>query len=202
MGEMNGAKVNFMEFKSGKIVKEFNIRNKSGQTMHAVFRFPKISFAGKMVKWINKMRNEALWLGNWKKETLKSEKKFIRNTLKEMKQRKGFHVVVQLNGIVVGGATIHPKPYDAQKHVGVFGIGLLKEYTGKGIGFELGKTTLQIAKKHTRFAVIESSYNSNNKASQMLHKKLGFTIAGNIPRGIKGKNGKFGNEVILYKKIK
>ncbi len=191
-----------MKFKSGKIIEKFSMKNNDGKNVNIVLMFPRVSMAKEMVKWINEMRSEALWIGNWKKETIKTEKKFIQNKIKEMRKRKGFHIAVKANGKIVGGASMDTTRHQARQHIGEFGIGLLESFTGIGLGYLLTKKALDIAKKYTTLTIIESSYNSNNKASEKLHKKIGFKIAGRIPRGIKGKDGKYGDYIILYKKIK
>ena len=70
-------------------------------------------------------------------------------------------------------------------HVGTFGISVEKELRGKGVGYELGKTIIEEAKKKIAGLkmIILDVYSLNTNA-QNLYKKLGFKEAGRLPKQI------------------
>ncbi|MDP2974021.1 MAG: GNAT family protein, partial [Candidatus Diapherotrites archaeon] len=97
---------------------------------------------------------------------------------------------------------ISPTAFDASMHVGHFGIMLKERFTGLGIGTRLGRKMLELAKKNTRFKVIESGFTAKNARSKRLHKKLGFKQYGVFPKAEKLKDGTYCSRVCVYKVIK
>ncbi len=186
-----------MRFRQGQVIKEVLVNGKT-----IVFRYPKNSDAKALLFFINQLRSEAKWIGNWRKETLKSEKAFLKKTLVGMQKGNSVLVLVESGERVVGTAGTSPPPHEACSHVGGFGIGLLKKYTGLGLGFELGRIVLEKAKRIAGASIVTSQYNADNMASAALHKKLGFKILGKLPKGIRDKKGKYCTEVLLYKKTR
>jgi RimJ/RimL family protein N-acetyltransferase len=188
-----------MAMKPGTVLKTVTVKNKNGKNVRVTFRYPRVSDAKELSAWLNKLRSEAIWLGNWQKMTPQKERAFLKKILKE---KTGIFVLAIIDRKIVGGSDIQQETYDANKHVGSFGIGLLKQYTGYGIGVQFAKTVLAAAKKETSMSIIKSAYNADNKASAALHRKIGFMLIGNVPKGIKDKKGKYCTEVLLYKKIR
>lgn len=71
------------------------------------------------------------------------------------------------------------RPWDGYRHTVEHSVYVHKNARGKGIGDALMRTLIQLAcesKKHVMVAGIESE----NRASIVLHKKLGFTEAGTM----------------------
>ena len=175
---------------------------REGRRERVFFLLPSLALAREMLAWVTALRREAQWLGQWKKETPASVKKFIHKHVQAMREKKGLQVVAATETEIIGNATISPALPEAKQHVGVFGIGLLKEFGGMGIGYRLGKTVLELARKKTTLKLIESACNARNAASMALHKKLGFGVAGKIPQGLREKSGAYGDEVLFYQKIR
>jgi RimJ/RimL family protein N-acetyltransferase len=79
---------------------------------------------------------------------------------------------------------------------------MLKEkFTGLKIGTRLAKIVLELAKKQTKFKIIESGFFAKNKRSHALHKKFGFRLLGVAPKECKLKNGEYCDHVYVYKII-
>ncbi len=188
--------------KPGKIVGRFSVFGKRGKRIKVVFRCPKMSDAKEALRFVNRTRDEADFLGVRRHETLETEKKFLADCLKQKRKRKSVFLFAEADGKIIGCASILPKSVDSMQHVGEFGIMLLEEFTGFGIGSRLAKRVLSIAKKETKFRIIKSGYFSKNKASGALHKKLGFKKYGELPNGAKLKKGGYDNLVHVFKEIR
>lgn len=191
-----------MHFKEGKIVDCFSIKGKDGMPHDIVFRYPSMHDAKAAVRMVNSIRREADYLGMRRIETLKSEKKWLKGKIEEMRKREGLMLFVEAGGKLVGDASIQPSRLDASAHVGTFGIMLEEEFMGIGIGTRLTKKILALAKKHTMFKIIESGYFVKNRRSNSLHQKFGFRLIGIAPKECRLKNGKYCDHAYVYKIIK
>ncbi len=188
--------------REGAIVEEFNVKGRKGETLHVVFRYPSRKDTKAAMQMVNAARDEAEFLGKWHHETNKTEKKFIETQIENIKKGKGVFLFVEVNGKLAGDATIAPLELDAEKHIGKFGIMLRGRFTGLGIGTRLAKKVLELAKKTTRFKMIESAYAAKNTRSKKLHAKLGFKKFGRLPKAEKLKDGLYCDRICLYKVIK
>lgn len=191
-----------MPFKQGKIVDSFSVKGKDGKEIKAIFRYPRKGDARACLKLVNFIRREADYLGSRKMETLKSERKWLEDRLKEMRQGRAVILLVEVDGELVGDSSIIPVPFDTSSHVGTFGIMLKEEFTGLGIGKRLARKTLQLAKSETGYRIIESGYFAPNKRSRGLHKSLGFRQYGVFPKESRLRDGGYCDHVYVYKQIK
>lgn len=85
------------------------------------------------------------------------------------------------NGKVVGWCDIFPSENPRFSHRGSLGMGLLKDYRGKGLGKKLLEKTIAHAKKFGLEKVELSVYTSNIHAIK-LYKNLGFQEEGLIKK--------------------
>jgi len=187
--------------KPGQIVDEFTVK-KGGEKLRVVFRVPKAGDARAMVKMVNSVRDEAQYLGMWHHETVKSERKYLSARLQDLRKDRGVFLLVEVHGQLVGNSVIRPLERDSSKHIGTFGIMLKEEFTGIGIGTRLARKTLSLAKKETRFKLIQSNFVSKNKRSYRLHKKLGFKRYGKFPNSNRSKDGTYYDKIYVFKEIK
>lgn len=79
---------------------------------------------------------------------------------------------------VVGWCDIIPKNIEGMKHIGILGMGLLKEYRGKGIGQQLLEKAIEHAALHNGVEKVELEVYASNEAAINLYKKMGFEIEG------------------------
>jgi len=191
-----------MPFKEGKIVDSFPVKGKDGEKIQLLFRYPKKSDAKLALKMVNSIRKEAKCLGQRRMETLKTERQWLKKSLENMRKGTALVIFVEVNKRLVGNTSIQPVHFDVSKHVGNFGIMLMEEFTGIGVGTRLAKKVLELAKKETSYKIIESGYFSKNKRSAVLHKKLGFKQWGKFPNDVVLRNGKYDDSICLYKQIK
>ena len=187
--------------KSGKIVGQFTVVGKDGERVSVAFRFPKMADAKPLLRFINRVRDQADFLGERKHETLASEKKFLKERLKRIRQHREILLFAESGGKIVGTTDISPSRLEVMAHVGNFGIALFDEFTGLGIGTRLAKCALRLAKTQTSFKIINSNFFSKNLHSKKLHKKLGFKKYGALPAGAKLRGRGYGTLIYVYKKI-
>jgi RimJ/RimL family protein N-acetyltransferase len=86
-------------------------------------------------------------------------------------------VAVSADGEVVGWCDVTPMSRPTQAHRGVFGIGLLPRFQGKGIGTKLIRSALAAARAFGLHRV-ELTVREHNTGAIGLYKKEGFEIEG------------------------
>lgn len=87
------------------------------------------------------------------------------------------HFVAILENTVIGWCDIHPLAREGFTHCGILGMGVLKDYRGKGIGKVLLNTAIAKAEEKG-LERIELDVYSANKTAVYLYKKLGFEAEG------------------------
>lgn len=99
-------------------------------------------------------------------------------------------IVAEVDGKIVGMAGIEAvgKKYKV-KHRCEFGISILKEYWGLGLGKKLGEACIQCAKQ-AEYAQLELNVVAQNERAVALYKSLGYVEFGRNPKGFNSrKNG-------------
>jgi ribosomal protein S18 acetylase RimI-like enzyme len=86
-------------------------------------------------------------------------------------------VAVSPDGEVVGWCDVTPLSRPTQAHRGVFGVGLLPQFRGRGIGTRLTKKALGAAQAFGLHRV-ELTVREHNTGAIGLYKKEGFEIEG------------------------
>jgi ribosomal protein S18 acetylase RimI-like enzyme len=80
-------------------------------------------------------------------------------------------------GDVVGWCDVKPLDRPIQAHRGVFGVGLLPQFRGQGLGTKLTRSALAAARAYGLHRV-ELTVREHNTGAIGLYKKAGFTIEG------------------------
>jgi len=187
-----------VKFKEGRVIEKSYV-NKDGRKIGIIFRYPKMSDAKQMLNLINSMVSENAMILINKEKKLKEEKEWLKELVNKNKKSVNIAIVTEIGGKVAGVAEL--RRYSGRKvHVANLGISIEKKYRGLGLATKSFRI-LEIIAKKKGVKIIDSSYYSGNKPSERLHKKLGFRIAGKIPKAARiGKS--YSDEIILYKKVK
>lgn len=176
----------------GKIVKTF--KSKKGNKV--VFRYPKPEDLEDCLTFANKIIAEDTFVDlSGRKKTLKDEKKYLNELLKQVKKGEKIHLVVIVNGKYAGNGEVRIGKL-RRSHAGDIGIALAKEYRNEGIGTRLLKALIDEAKAY-KLRLIRLNCFENNTHACHVYEKLGFVKAGIIPNAIKWKDGYVG-EVKFY----
>lgn len=100
-------------------------------------------------------------------------------------------IVAIVNNKVVGFAGIDPVAnLDKLKHRATFGIAILKDFWGQGIGNALTEACIECA-KDAGFSQIELDVVADNLGAIHLYKKFGFVEFGRNPKGFKLRSGEY-----------
>ena len=183
------------KMKTGKVVKVIKLKNGK----EAKLRYPKFEDWKDLLEYINSLVEENALIIINKKISKKKELEWITKQLKKIETNQMVALVAEVDGKVVGVCDIKKLEYK-KSHVGSLGIGVRKEYRGLGIGYNLMKTAIKLAKKELKLKIITLNVFENNKIALKLYKQLGFKVCGRCPKFLKHK-GKFWDELIMYKEI-
>ncbi len=127
---------------------------------------------------------EGKYLGNSTGFPLEGTIKFVEKIIKNDETQ--FFAID--NDQVIGWYDIIPVPKEFHSHVGILGIGIIKDYRGQKIGQELLKKALKDA-KNKGIEKVELEVFKSNLPAQNLYKKIGFEI-----EGVKKKSKKYQNQ--------
>lgn len=164
-------------YERGAQMKEININNE-----RAIIRRATKSDAESLIKYLNIIGGESDFLTFTAGEigiTIEQEKEFIENTLKK---DNALFIVAEINGKIVGNLNFSGGPRPRISHVGEFGVSVLKEYWGNGIGEELIKYLIEWSKKSGIIKKINLRVRTDNTPGISLYKKLGFLEEGILKR--------------------
>jgi len=110
------------------------------------------------------------------------------------------YLVARVDGEMVGGASIEPKR-GRESHVVVYGIFIKEGFRNLGIGTQLTKALIEIARQRG-FKVMELSVFGSNQRAFQVYKKCGFQEAGKIKEGIRLPDGTYTDKIIMTLPLK
>jgi RimJ/RimL family protein N-acetyltransferase len=185
-------------FTPGKVVEQFE----AGDNL-ITLRFPKMADARSAMANINALIAENARIFLRRKVNLTEERKWLRGVIRDIKQDMKIMFVIDVRGRFIGSTVLvrrlrRPSAFD---HIAEFAIGLARRHRQCGIGEHAARTLFNLGKALWRLKLIRSSYAADNTASAALHKKLGFKIAGRIPKGAKYGN-RYIDEIVAVKELK
>lgn len=176
----------------------------SGKTKDGVdfvLRYPKPEDLEKLLEFINELSAEETFI-RYQGEviTLEQEKEYLDKLLKDINAGKAVELLLFIGDKLAGNAGVVLKTLN-QSHVGLFGISLLKEFRGMGLGKLFMEKVIEEAKnKLPGLKTIELSCFINNEAAINLYKRFGFNEFGRLPEGLRRK-GQYFEQVFMFKKV-
>ena len=157
-----------------------NIKTKSGEGL--IIREVIATDASTLIEYVNKVVGESnfltLGVGDFNK-TVEEEEKIIED---HSSAKNRIFLVAEINGNVVGLLNVNASNKPRIEHIGDFGVTVLKDHWGKGIGSSLIEAMLDWAKSTEIIRKINLNVQANNEAAIALYKKYGFEIEGIIRR--------------------
>lgn len=179
-----------------KILTKFT--SKSGKEILVIE--PDLKFLNQITEFINRLAKEDTFLSFLpnKEITKKEEKKWLVNTLNQIKNNRTISVWAIYDNKIVGtcdcikGGTRDP-------HVGTVGLMVDQDFRSDGIGRFLFDYIIQETKKRGVKILVLSLFSDNEIASSM-YKKFGFKEYGNLPKGLYRK-GKFSDHIWMFKTL-
>ncbi|MBL7206508.1 MAG: GNAT family N-acetyltransferase [Candidatus Aenigmarchaeota archaeon] len=185
-------------FKSGAVVRKFEVNGEK-----VILRYPKMSDAKNLMRHINSLIDERARIILTKKVTLEEEKKYLKGIIDKSKKGLSIDLIAEVNGEFAGKFDVFRErnPPSAIDHIAKFGLGLKRKYRNMGIGTEILKVLIEIAKKEFKAEIIELGIIADNDRAVHVYKdKMGFREVGRIPNGYK-RDGKYLDRVIMIKNI-
>jgi len=124
------------------------------------------------------------------------EEKFLDRILLGMKKNEVVSVAAFVGGKIVGHCDVSRRKPRDERHTGLFGIVILAECRGIGIGQMMAKTALEEALRKGVW-LVELQVFAINRVAIHVYEKLGFKRVGVVP-GKMLRNGRFLDEIRMY----
>ena len=158
-------------------MKEIKINNEK-----IIIRKALKSDANELVNYLDLISKESDYLTFGEGElgrTIDQEEEFIEIA---NKKNNNLFIVAEIDGKIIGNLNFIGGQRKRIAHTGEFGVSVLKEYWGKGIGKELIKYLMQWSKNSGLIRKINLRVRTDNAMAIKLYKKLGFFEEGIIKR--------------------
>lgn len=155
-----------------------------------------------MHRYINELSKEQTFISFQGEEiTLDEEEKYLEDELKHIRDHKAVLLLVIAQNKIVGASGIKLMGR-IEKHIGIFGISLAKDFRNQGIGKQFMKSVLEEAEKNIpELRIVVLSVFANNPIARSLYESLGFIEYGSLPKGVLHK-GEYITHNFMYKEIK
>ena len=128
--------------------------------------------------------------------TAEKEAEFLRQKAESPNE---IEIIAVIDGRVVGAAGVESEGNKFKiRHRADFGISILKDYWGLGIGKALTEACIQCA-KDAGYEQLELTAVADNAAAINLYKKVGFVEFGRNPKGFKSRTS--GYQEIVYMRL-
>ena len=111
------------------------------------------------------------------------------------------YVAINQQGIILGTYFLKPNQAALGSHVCNCGYIVASEGRGQGIGSEMCRHSLELAKELGYKAMQFNFVISTNQGAVRLWEKFGFKIVGTLPKAFHRKREEFVDALIMYKKL-
>lgn len=138
--------------------------------------------AGSMIEYLYEIGSESDNLTFGKGEmniTLAQEEEFLENI---SKISNSLHIIAELEGTIIGSLNFTGGGRPRIAHTGEFGVSVLKEFWGQGVGTNLVEYLIKWSKDTGIIRKINLRVRTDNLPAIQVYKKLGFCEEGLITR--------------------
>ena len=171
--------------------KEFPLKGNCVCTL----RSAAVSDAAAMVKFLRISNEETYFMLRYPEEITLTEAEETTILKNWEEQSNKLLLLALIDGEIVGSCGITPVAEHLKtKHRGRFGISVIQDYWGLGIGSLLLQEILSFAKKN-EIEQVELGVYSDNLRAQKLYERFGFTAWGRLPHAYKLKDGSYRDEI-------
>ena len=178
--------------KTGKTIRSFIAKD----SREVVLRTPKWEDLDDFLALINSLVDEKAEIARTEKVSREDEIDWLSKVLSRLEKDETFYLVAEVGGKVVAVSEIS-KRSGYEKHVGVIGIAIRKEFRDLGIGTEMIKTLVKQAQE-IGLKVLTLTAFATNKRAIRVYEKVGFVQTGRVPKK-HFKEGKYIDEIIMTK---
>ena len=187
-------KVIMKVFKPGRIIKEFELKGRK-----VVFRYPKPEDWKALWRNYKSTIKDTNFMGRETPPSQKESREWISKTIEELKKRVALMLVAEVDGIVAGTCDVRKLDREVRKHQAEFGINIIKDYREIGLGTEMIKAIMGIA-RDMGIEILKLNVVSDNSRARHVYEKCGFKVYGKIPKGFKRKTG-YQDEILMMREI-
>lgn len=154
-----------------------------------------------MLSFINEISKEETYIRlQGEQLTMDEEVRYVDDFIRRIGEGSAVKLLAFNGKTLIGVSDVYLKD-KIEKHIGVFGITIKKEWRGKGVGQELMKKTLaEATQKIKGLKIIELGVFANNPIAKKMYEKMGFVEYGRLPKGIKHR-GEFVDHLYMYKQV-
>ena len=177
--------------------KEFRL--KDGRI--ALLRAPLLSDAPDLLEYMRITAAETPFLLRTPEEvtlTVEEEERYLARSLADP---NALLILCLVDGKLAGNCSLHRRTKKKNAHRGSFGIALVREFWGLGIGTAL-LTEVISAAKSWGLHQLELEVIEGNERAMALYRKMGFETAGFTPDAIRMEDGSFVKEYLMVKRLK
>ncbi|MCW1296256.1 MAG: GNAT family N-acetyltransferase [Candidatus Parvarchaeota archaeon] len=174
------------------------IKAKDGRKV--VLRKPKMSDVKGLLNFINSLvREDAPILCN-RRMTFKEERKWLKGVIEDINKKRKIYLVAEIDGKIIGAVEIRKGRF-REKHTGELGVSVIREYRNLGIGKEMIRAIIKLAKKDRDLKLLYLTVYANNKVAQHVYEKIGFKRVAVLKNRIFYK-GKYINQIVMELPLK
>ncbi|CAI8732113.1 putative acetyltransferase [Brevibacillus sp. IT-7CA2] len=153
---------------------------RSGQEV--IIRLGKIADAEAFIAFVHRVSGETDNLSFGPQELTVTPDEQKENIKRCLETHNQLFLIAEVDGRIVGNLTFRGGIRSRTQHVGEFGISVLKEFWGSGVGRLLLESLLEWAKQSKVIRKINLKVRSDNDSAIRLYKKLGFKELGTLTR--------------------
>lgn len=154
-----------------------------------------------MITYIKAMSSETEYVGRYPEEITETEEYEAELLKSTLASSDSIQISVFADGIIAANATIAPFSGRLKfRHRAVFGIAVLKEYWGLGLGRLLTEACIRYA-ADMGYSQIELTALEENTKGISLYKSVGFEQWGRLEGGSRLKDGSLKAEVYMVKRL-
>lgn len=149
------------------------------------------------IEYFNAAHRETDYLTTYPDESQHDVEIMAEKLEKSRASKSDVEICAFVDGRLVGSAGINMvKNRDKTRHRAEFGISIIKDYWGLGIGSELTKACIEAAKK-AGYLQIELDVVSENESAISLYRKYGFVEFGRNPKAFRTRQGQWQELVLM-----
>jgi RimJ/RimL family protein N-acetyltransferase len=173
------------------------ITSKTGKKL--VMKPPEVSDAPALLAFICELVDEDVMILLNEKPDLAKEEKVLKDWLEKIAKKEKLKYLIMDGDKCVASADIDVEPY-RHKHIGDFGIAILKDYRGLGLGKILMEELIKESKEVLGLKMLELQVYSTNQTAKKLYEKMGFVEYGTLPEAVLYQ-GEYIDRVHMYRKL-
>ncbi len=177
--------------KTGKVLRRFSTRD--GRKV--ILRTLRWEDLDDLLEMINSLVKEKADIARDSRVTREEEIDWLGHALGKTERGETIYVIAEIDGKIAANSEIHRNQSGYDKHVGVIGIAVKREYREIGIGTEMMRTLIELGRS-LDLKVLWLCVFASNKRAIHVYEKVGFKETGRIPlRFFKGE--KFVDEIVM-----